>query len=217
MPITPLRNRGLQPQTINSQTIQSIPTNPDIRDVIIHAAICRIANTDDTNHEFLTELTNNIIEADIPDETLDKLVQLSIGPKIGRYFSWLTGSFTNLRKDTIQFTIGNTTALTVGLKGIGVQLGYDCTITRVDVFSDDIGSIEIDIWKKQAELYPPTIADSITGISKPTLANSKSSTDTTLLEWDTRLNVGDILFYNIDLITNIKIVTIIIHILKDNI
>ncbi len=82
--------------------------NINIRDVLIYAAHCRIAMLDNTNHEFSTYLNPDTytIDLEIPDAILDKMMYLKVGPKLDRYYSWLTSGMLNLRRETLQFTVG---------------------------------------------------------------------------------------------------------------
>jgi hypothetical protein len=94
------QSRGLgDPEEFKAQSVNNTGGGlsnllPEVRDVIIHAAICRIAYGDDHNHEFHTKYDpdTNVLDIDIPDDDLDELTKIAIGPKLEKYFSWLTNS-----------------------------------------------------------------------------------------------------------------------------
>lgn len=170
--------------------------DPNIRDVIIHAAICRIAFADDTNHEFHTvyDEETNILDIDIPDDELNDLTRITLGPKIEKYFSWLTNSLVNLRRDTMQFTIGSEVNIAAGQQGIGLTVGYDCLIERVDCFLGGTGSISTDLWAVPAEQYPGNSGFALGNVA---VAAAVSNVDADITTWDKELERGDVLIYDI--------------------
>lgn len=115
------RSRGTT--TPQNYTSQSIPQIPSIKDIILHALIVRIAYTDNHNEEFYPKLNNNTIELDIPQERLDKLQEISQGPKLTEFITWLIDSaaqpiynrLDNLENELANFistiTITNSTTL----------------------------------------------------------------------------------------------------------
>jgi hypothetical protein len=196
------QSRGLGDPEFEVQAI-SVSNNgfnsllPEIRDVIIHAAICRIAYGDDHNHEFLTKYDpeTNIIDIDIPDDDLDELTKITIGPKLEKYFSWLTNSLINLRRDTMQFTIGSNTFIATGQQGIGLTVGYDCVIERADLFLSTSASFEIELRAVPAGLYPGDASYSLGTIG---VTGNTSVVDADISSWDKELNRGDLIVYNVN-------------------
>lgn len=65
----------------------------NIRNIILHALIARIAYTDDVTKEFLIRLyENQELEVDISRERLDELIdEVTIGEKLQDFIDWLTG------------------------------------------------------------------------------------------------------------------------------
>lgn len=85
-----------QPKCYNNQSIvkSTIPSpTQDIRDVVIHALIARIAYTDDSNQEFLITLNDaHTLDLTIPRINLDQLIdQVNVGTKVQDYIDWLSG------------------------------------------------------------------------------------------------------------------------------
>lgn len=72
---------------------------------------------------------------------------------------------------------------------------FDATISQAILLADVAGSATVDIWRTDYGGYPPSIADSITGGTPPTLTGTIKNLDSTLLGWDTALNEGDILVF----------------------
>lgn len=69
---------------------QIISPTPTIRDVVLHSLITRAAYTDNHNEEFRAKLSNNVLEIDIPQDRLDELTNVIIGPKAQQFIDWLT-------------------------------------------------------------------------------------------------------------------------------
>ena len=196
----------------------SSPVGQDslVADVMIYAAMCRIAYKDHNTEEFHTKYNpnTNIVDCDIPDQLLDYLTRVEVGPKLEKYFSWLTNGVKNLRRDTLQFTIGSSGTLAPGLQGIGLQIGYEATIERVDVLSGSSGSVELDIWKVPADNWPGDASYSMTGGQPVTISNSNKHINIPIGSWDTELEYGDILVYNVNSAANISLLTVTLYICR---
>jgi hypothetical protein len=102
---------------------------------------------------------------------------------------------------------GGASVITTGIKGF-IEIPFACTIQAVTLLADVSGSIVVDIWKDTYAAYPPTIADTITASAKPTISSALKSQNTTLTGWNTTVNAGDILGFNVDSVTTIKKVTL---------
>jgi len=118
------------------------------------------------------------------------------------------------KKTTLGLTVdGGGIELTTGYKGF-IRVPYACTITKVTLLADQSGSIVIDVWKDTYANYPPTDADSITSTTPPTITTATKSEDSTLTDWTTSVTAGDIIAFNIDSITDITKVTLILEVTK---
>jgi len=114
--------------------------------------------------------------------------------------------------DTIQFIIdGGGSAITTGVKG-DIMIPFDCTVQAWDIVADTSGSIVVDIWKDTYANFPPTVADTVTGTEKPTLSTATKNQDLTLSTWTTAFGRGDWLRYNVDSITTVTRVTVVIRV-----
>ena len=187
--------------------------DPNIHDLIIHAAICRVAYSDNNTEEFNTQYdpSTKIVDCDIPDQLLDYLTRVEVGPKLEKYFSWLTNGVRNLRRDTLQFTIGADGTIASGLQGIGIQIGYEASIERVDVLASSTGDIDLDIWKVPADSWPGDASYSMTGSQPVIISGSNKSVNIPIDTWDSELNYGDILVYNVNSAFSISLVTITLY------
>lgn len=130
----------------------------------------------------------------------------------------LTGTYpnptvkANLKTTTIPFLIdGGGATITTGIKG-DLMIDFACTISVVTMLADQSGSIVVDIWKDTYANFPPTDADSITASAVPTISTATKSQDSTLTGWTTSLSAGDILRFNVDSVTSIQRVTILLKV-----
>ena len=114
--------------------------------------------------------------------------------------------------DAIQYIIdGGGSAITTGIKG-DLMIPFDCTVLAWDIVADTSGSIVVDIWKDTYSNFPPTIADTVTGSEKPTLSSASKNQDLTLTTWTTAFTKGDWLRFNVDSITTVTRVTVVIRV-----
>lgn len=74
-----------------------------------------------------------------------------------------------------------------------VPIPYDCTITAVQLVADQTGSAAADIWTDTWANFPPTIADTITSSTPPTLSSAQKVEDSTLTSWTVNLTKGNYL------------------------
>ncbi len=115
---------------------------------------------------------------------------------------------------TIELVIdGGGSAITTGVKA-DVEVPYDCEIQGWTLAADQAGSIVIDVWKDTYANFPPTSADTITGTEKPTLSSSQTNQDLSLTTWNTLLNRGDWLRFNVDSALTVTRVTLSLRVRK---
>lgn len=111
----------------------------------------------------------------------------------------------------INYTFGNGGAvLSTGIAG-AIHIPFNYTIQQWTLGSLDgtTGSIVIDIWKDTYANFPPTVADSITASAKPTISSAVKGQSSTLTGWTTTISGGDSwLFFNIDSVTSLKLVSL---------
>ena len=108
---------------------------------------------------------------------------------------------------------GGGSTITTGIKG-DLEIPFNATITQVTMLADQTGSIVVDIWKDTYGNYPPLDADSITASAVPTISTNVKSQDSTLTGWTTTVTAGNTLRFNVDSVTSITRVTIILTMTK---
>lgn len=127
----------------------------------------------------------------------------------------LTGaSGANLFKRQMEFIIGDgTSVITTGEKKTArVQVPVSGTITDWVLLSldDTSGSVTLDIWKDTYANYPPTVGDTITAAAKPSITTATKNASSTLTGWTTSITGGDIFSVNVDSVTSLKVIKLII-------
>lgn len=169
------------------------------------------------------------------DELLGEISALSVDPGAdsGLFFDDSAGNITywtptsglefnttnlrmtdNQRTSAIIWTIdGGGSAITTGQKGY-IEIPFACTITAARAFADQAGSIVVDVWNDTYANYPPTDADSITASAPITISATTKSQDTTLTGWDTAIEAGDVLGFNVDSVSTITRLTIVLTVTK---
>ena len=95
-----------------------------------------------------------------------------------------------------------------------LEIPFKCEIQRVTLLADQSGSIIIDIWKDTYANFPPDNADSITSSAPPTITTAVKSQDATLTGWTKEIAAGDILSFNVDSVTDIERVTLVLFVKK---
>lgn len=119
----------------------------------------------------------------------------------------------NLKLKTIVFIFdGGGSVIATGVHG-DIPIHFNGTIQSAELYADQSGSIEIDVWKDVKANFPPTDADSITAAAPPTLSSDDFSEDSTLTGWATALSAGDVLRFNVDSVTTIQHATLALKVL----
>lgn len=95
---------------------------------------------------------------------------------------------------------------------VWVRVPYSGTISKVSLLADATGSIVVDVWKDTYANYPPTVADTICAAAKPTLSGANKSEDSTLTGWTTAVTAGDVLKFNVDSVSGLTQVSLLLEI-----
>ncbi len=120
----------------------------------------------------------------------------------------------NAPTGAVGITVGDgQNVITTGFKGY-VTCPYAGVITGWYLTADNTGSIEIDVWKNSFANFPPGVGDSITGTEKPTLSAAQNTSDTNLTTWNTTVNGGDVFGFNVDSVSAVTRITLVISIRK---
>lgn len=103
---------------------------------------------------------------------------------------------------------GGGSAITTGVKG-DITIPFACAVDSWYITADQAGSIVIDVWKDTFSNFPPTIADSIAGSEKPTLAAASFNSDTSLTTFTRSLAANDVIRFNVDSVATITRVNLV--------
>lgn len=168
---------------------------------------------DFTNSSTTLTISNNatVSGTNTGDQTLNSLLptQTGNGGKIlqtdGSNPSWSDNY------GTFGITIdGAGNVITTGFKQYLI-VPYNCVITGWYIIANTVGSCVIDVWK---DITIPTSGDSITGTEKPTLTGQQTNSDSSLSTWTTTVNANDIIGFNVDSISGLSKITLVIKVRK---
>lgn len=98
----------------------------------------------------------------------------------------------------------------IGIAG-DYPFNIDCRIMGWRLVSTQIGSIVIDVWKTTLDNHPPTVADSITASSQPSLVADNKATDDILDGWLRQIYSGDVLRFNVISCSGIQRCTLVLE------
>jgi len=115
------------------------------------------------------------------------------------------------KKGLIFIIDGGGAEIAVGEHG-HLRIPFKCEIQKVTLLADQTGSIVIDIWKDTYGNYPPTVADTITAAAIPTIVAGVKDEDDTLTNWTKTINAEDILAFNVNSVTDIERVMILLEV-----
>ena len=107
---------------------------------------------------------------------------------------------------------GGGSVITTGIKGYSV-LPYNAIITGWDIVGDVTGSCVIDVWKSSSGTIP-TISNTITGTEKPMLTAQQINSNNNLTSWVNNISLGDVIAFNVESITTLTKVSLIIKVIK---
>lgn len=112
---------------------------------------------------------------------------------------------------------GGGSVIPTGIHG-GLYISFPFKIIEVTMGSTDAattsGSIVVDIWADSYANFPPTVADTITASAKPTITTGIKSQDSTLTGWTVTQTAGRWIYYNVDSVTSLKRVAIILKCIR---
>jgi hypothetical protein len=100
------------------------------------------------------------------------------------------------------------------LSGTQVDVIFNNTVilNSWTMIADTTGSTVVDIWKDTYANYPPTSSDTIiTGGTKPNISSDIKNQSSSLSGWNTIINSGDIVRFNVDTCSSITKLTLSIY------
>lgn len=88
-----------------------------------------------------------------------------------------------------------------------VRITKSGTINKVTLLTEGgPGACVVDIWKDTYANFPPTVADSICGASKPTITGGIKYEDSTLTGWTTSVTAGDVLVFHLQSVSTFSLI-----------
>lgn len=104
---------------------------------------------------------------------------------------------TNAKAKDISFSLdGEGVAIVSGGTWYQADIPYTGTITSWSLVADQSGSIVIDVWKANAAV--PTVANTITASSLPTLSSAQSAFNGSISGWTTAVSAGDVFAFHVN-------------------
>ena len=155
------------------------------------------------NEQQLIVSINNVILEPIVNYTIvDNIITFITAPTAGQNFFAVALVTTADLTRTINYVVdGNPNVIGTGVKG---QVTIDVTgiIESWTLVSDVVGNLVINVKKTTYANYPSF--NSIAGTEKPTLSSQSKNKDDGLSTWNTLLNAGDILRFEVESCDAIK-------------
>ncbi len=145
---------------------------------------------------------------DYPEATSIDPTDAFVLDRIGVGTMYVEGLGTGTASRCITYVIdGGGSELTTGVAG-DLYIPFDVTLTSATLLADQTGSVVVDIWSDSFGNYPPTIGDTITGSTPPTITTDDNSQDAALVGWTVSLTAGSTLRFNVNSVTDITRVTL---------
>ncbi len=122
--------------------------------------------------------------------------------------------FNPLRTASFGISIdGGASAIATGVKQY-ISMPFDGTIVGWVLVADQSGSIVIDVWKDTYANYPPDVSDTIAGSELPTISSATKNQNLALSSWNTAIQKGDVVGFNVNSCTTITKATLTILVQK---
>ena len=127
------------------------------------------------------------------------------------------GALTDLREFTREATLnfgfdGAGSAISTGIAYAGaIYVPSAFVPLEWIIVADQSGSIVVDLWADTYANWPPTNADTITGADEPTISAATKGTNTAISAWTTPIAAGQIVIANVDSVTTIQEVSLIVR------
>jgi hypothetical protein len=78
-----------------------------------------------------------------------------------------------------------------------VRVPFSGIISTASIICDQVGSLEVDIWKAPFQDYPNSIGDSITGGNNLVITSDDQLLNNTLTGWNLTVNSGDVITFRV--------------------
>jgi hypothetical protein len=145
---------------------------------------------------------------DYPQATSIEPTDAFVLDRIGQGTMYVEGLGQGTQARCITYVIdGGGSAISTGVAG-DLYLPFAVTLTSATLLADQSGSIAVDIWSDSYGNYPPTVEDTITAGTPPTITTADKSQDTSLTSWSVDIPAGSTLRFNVDSVSTITRVTL---------
>lgn len=119
------------------------------------------------------------------------------------------------QREALNFIIdGGGAVITTGIKG-NFRIPFAGVIQKVSLLADQVGDIQLDLWKDTWANAPPTVADTIVAAAPPTLTSAQKSEDSTLTGWTKTVAAGDVIVVDVYFAASIERVTLLIEVSRN--
>lgn len=146
--------------------------------------------------QLIVSLNNVVLEPGVDYTILDDQITFTIAPSSGSDVFIVAMATTADLTRTINYVVdASPNVIGTGVKG-QVTLDVTGTIESWTLVSDTPGNLVVDVKRTTYQNYPSF--SSITGTEKPTLSNQAKNKDDGLSTWNTILNAGDILRFEVE-------------------
>ena len=146
--------------------------------------------------QLIVSINNIVLEPIVNFTVSDNTITFVTAPVSGQNFFAVALATTADLTRTINYVIdASPNVIGTGIKGT-LTIDVTGTIESWTVLGDRVGSLVMDI-KKTSYLNYPTFT-SIAGTQKPTLSNQAKNKNDGLSTWNTSLNAGDILQFEVE-------------------
>lgn len=152
--------------------------------------------------QLIVSLNDVVLEPGVDYTILDDQIIYTVAPTTGLDSFIVAMATTADLTRTINYVIDATpNVVGVGVKG-QVTIDVTGTIESWTLVSDVVGNLVVNVKKTTYANYP--IFNSIAGTEKPTLSSQSKNKDDGLSTWNTLLNAGDILRFEVESCDAIK-------------
>lgn len=146
--------------------------------------------------QLIVSLNDVVLEPGVDYTILDDQITYTVAPASGSDSFIVAMATTADLTRTINYVVDATpNVVSTGVKG-QVTIDVTGTIESWTLVSDVPGNLVVDVKKTTYQNYPTF--SSITGTEKPTLSSQSKNKDDGLSTWNTLLNAGDILRFEVE-------------------
>jgi hypothetical protein len=146
------------------------------------------------DQQLIISIANIILQPGVGYSISGSTITFAVAPCNAHFFAIAMANTADLTR-TINYVVDNgSSPMTIGDKG-SLSIEVSGVIQSWVIVADKISNLLIDIKKCSYADYPDLI--SICGSSRPSLSNQNKNTDNLLSGWNTILNAGDILNYEV--------------------